>query len=178
MTDDLQLNGGWGRLFSDWGSAVLGSLQTKGEINKNQRSLAVSNRTYKPLLSDAAFVQEIIDGVPGPEYRLYGEHNKPTAADVGAIPIGGNAGRVECPSIDGNDVLEYALSCPPATTTSFRWSTDATNAPSAWCHALAMRNGSDDCNIIAFAVTTGEMYTNVAVNGVWKGWKKVTMTAI
>jgi hypothetical protein len=94
------------------GRAVLNSYKTPGS-NAEYRGIVVRNRNETEELSQA-FCLGINDG-NGYEllYAIYGEHNKPTAADVGAVSTDGSTmhGTLNVAIDGGNAVLVSDAAC-------------------------------------------------------------------
>lgn len=75
-------------IVSGWeNSAVMQSINVAGTSN-NRRALMLRNSAVSAEIKDALMIRNWIDGV-STDYKLYGTHNKPTAADVGALSLSG-----------------------------------------------------------------------------------------
>lgn len=65
------------------------SLQMRNSTdNNNRRMLRIQNPSANANAATALIYQSVVNGSTA-TYYLYGTHNKPTAADVGALPISG-----------------------------------------------------------------------------------------
>lgn len=103
----LYLNGKAAAISTDGKRAVMNSYETAGS-NAAYRSLIVRNKNEDADVSGAigVAVKDSGDSVER-TYRIYGEHNKPTAADVGAVEAKKNL----TPDSSGYDtLLQYMAS--------------------------------------------------------------------
>lgn len=80
----LRLNNGSDALFVDDNVTAI----TTGIDEDNARWIRIYNSGAASELKSSAQLLDIVNG-EHTSYRLYGEHNKPTASDVGALPITG-----------------------------------------------------------------------------------------
>lgn len=80
-----------GGLATVEGSSKKISLQTwqDAEDSTNRRYLDVMNATGAEDIADALQLCEHVDNTLRTSYKIYGEHNKPTAEDVGALSLSG-----------------------------------------------------------------------------------------
>lgn len=88
LSGSLSFGDGYGSITSDKNCTTF---ITKNEKNntQNYRQIYLTNSSYNQDIADCVFVREIVNGQAEDVYRLYGEHNKPTADDIGALPVTG-----------------------------------------------------------------------------------------
>jgi hypothetical protein len=75
---------GYGFISSNKSLFQIGITNEKKDVTKN-RNLEIDNSSYSPSISNALKLFDS-DGTTTNVYKIYGEHNKPTASDVKAIP--------------------------------------------------------------------------------------------
>lgn len=82
LSGDIYTKNGYGRITT---SDTVFQTEIRNTIgNTNDRRLITLNNSASKSLSDAVALVDVVDGaVKG--YNLYGEHNKPTANDVGTV---------------------------------------------------------------------------------------------
>ena len=105
----------------------------------NSRQIYVANSSYAPKVDDSVFLHDTINGV-GKKYYLYGEHHKPTAAEIGALPISGGviSGNL---GIRGNyGMIDADKNCAVVITKNL---IDDTNT----CRKLFLANSSNQGNV-------------------------------
>ena len=118
MTGDLTINSGdWPSIFlkatgatnagylegskNSPGSLCLWS-QNAADNNATRRGLRLVNSEGNSSIANALILSDLAEGVARKDYKIYGEHNKPTAADVGALPISGGTATGPI-SVSGNN---------------------------------------------------------------------------
>lgn len=79
--NEVFLTNGYGRVQSSSDAATMNTFDTPKDMN-NRRSFAVNNHNYKSNIIDALQLTDILNGTVK-EYRLYGEHNKPSGSYTG-----------------------------------------------------------------------------------------------
>lgn len=80
----LYLENGKGHIESTANHMQMTSFDT-AKNNNNFRSLAVNNKVGRADLDSAVILHDCINGTTK-QYKIYGEHNKPNADSMGAIP--------------------------------------------------------------------------------------------
>lgn len=85
---DLYLNKGFGRLYCAKGVVAIDAYEEEKEVDENGRQLLLSGANNGEL-AKALVLRNWQEGSLS-EYKVYGEHNKPTAADVGAVNKAGD----------------------------------------------------------------------------------------
>lgn len=118
---------------------------------------------------DGVSLKDIINVIDGSViYRLYGEHNKPTAEDIDAIP---STAFVEA-GTDLNTVTSTGI---------YRIEGTVVNAPTnvEWCQLLVMHGGGDTVTQIIGSYSDGLLWhrsgnpSNAGGTGAWSNWAKV-----
>lgn len=77
----MYLGDGFGRFIANENQLQIEAWNTKGD-DSNRRLFTVSNSKYKGNKAEALLFTDRVDSV-NYTYKIYGEHNKPTASDVG-----------------------------------------------------------------------------------------------
>ena len=134
-------------------------IRDMSNINDTTKYVAIRISHGKSNIKDSVCFMDGRDGTSIP-YRLYGEHNKPTANDVGAI-----AKQVE---FNGKDVLGI-------TDDGFYYCVNATNVPTTTTAGYLRVVVADTkhrkvCWHPSNSITE---YVNVLSNGTWLGWRKI-----
>lgn len=80
------LNNKTGRIVNNANGLWLRTASSDVDNNADSRHLKLWNSTYQ---TDLAKALALFDTTTGKDYLLYGQHNKPTPADVGALPLSG-----------------------------------------------------------------------------------------
>lgn len=78
---------GYGSIASDKNCTTVIAKNLTDSAN-NSRQIYIANSSYAPKVDDSIFLHDTIDGV-AKKYYLYGEHHKPTADEIGAMPAKG-----------------------------------------------------------------------------------------
>lgn len=104
--NQLLLNNGYGSVWSDNLSAILQSLNSPLDY-ENRRRLVIRNANSERPLNEAIYFAESIDGVDQ-NYSLYGEHNKPTAEELGFVPLDGSVSATGALKVLGEVPFYYA----------------------------------------------------------------------
>lgn len=86
---DIYLNNGTGRLMSNGDATQIEVWETAGDDSK-RRILTLYDNDAKENVSEALTITDRKDGV-NTEYKIYGEHNKPTPGMLGAVSKTGDA---------------------------------------------------------------------------------------
>ena len=118
MNGPLQLENGTAMFGADYKQWFLAVMDDVFSGKYGGRILTLFNAKYgKSNVKDALVLTDMADDGSVTEYRIYGEHNKPTAADVGALPIAGGTltGNLFLKDLDNTStetarIFEYAKS--------------------------------------------------------------------
>lgn len=76
-----------GKIGIDGNGAILEAYKSDGDT-KNRRGLGIYDSTYKTNVKDAFMLYDEVGGTYT-QFHIYGEHNKPSASDVGALALNG-----------------------------------------------------------------------------------------
>jgi hypothetical protein len=131
-----------------------------GTNGQGHRSLMIHNADHLGGLSNALqLYDKPADSATGVIYTIYGTHNKPTAADVGAI--------AETIGIDGKDILDIVDD-------GWYFSINSKNVPTVSTFGYVLVRTSTDINnyrVVYWrpADLTTE-YVNMLIDGKWSGW--------
>ena len=78
------LNNKTGRIVNNANGMWLRTASSDVDNNKDSRHLKLWNATYMSDLADSLF---LFDSTTGKDYAIYGEHNKPSASEIGAAGL-------------------------------------------------------------------------------------------
>ena len=109
LTTDVNIkktNVAYGSIFGQGENNALMRIQTIAGDDSNRRTLALFDNNYRP---DVKHALRLYDEVGGVEtiYNIYGEHNKPTAPDVGAAPAENSTNYPGCYKRTADGVTEW-----------------------------------------------------------------------
>ena len=107
LTGTLGFCGGYGEVGADPNHANLRA-QNKTDDRGNSRALLVKNSNHSPNIDGAICFRDTVEG-KYQDYKLYGEHNKPTAYDVGAVNKAGDtmSGNLKFKKFDNGECIIY-----------------------------------------------------------------------
>ena len=134
-------------------------IRDMSNINDTTKYVAIRISHGKSNIKDSVCFMDGRDGTSIP-YRLYGEHNKPTASDVGAVPT--------IRQLNGVDILSI-------TDGGLYYSVNTVNVPTSTT-AGYVRVEFDDVNykVIYWRPHNSSVeYSNVLTGGTWLGWHKI-----
>lgn len=155
---ELFLRGGLARVAGGQDYVQLDVFDTEKD-SKNRRKL-VLNGGNKTTIDKAAIISDTKNGAET-VYTLYGTHNKPTAKDVGAVPLSRQ--------FSGKDLLTM-------TDEGNFYITNAQNTPSSkagYLRVVPHPTASDYRVIYWRDYNSTTEYVNVLEEGSWSGWTKV-----
>lgn len=105
----LALNGGMGRVYADGANIALTACDEPNDTS-NRRTFFVCNSKFAPNNDNALILRDVIENTPT-DYKIFGQHNKPTGSYIGNYTSGQTIREVITGGL-GNGLLLWEPSYP------------------------------------------------------------------
>lgn len=158
---------GMSQLFKNASNTTDGGLLLTDYADKNNKTEKISLRLCHRMAKESpkeALVVTLSNANGNTAYKIYGEHNKPNASDVGALS--------ETIHIDGKDVLSIEDE-------GYYYSGNSKNVPEGTnAGYVRVVVGGTGYRVVYWRPHNSDKeYVNVLTGGTWLGWKEIFTSA-